>query len=356
MFFVATAPLAADGLLNCSPKGLGGLTLRARPAHGRLRGLHRQRRRTIAHVRENGRIVVMLCAFSGAPRIPASVRPRRSRDAAFAEVGRPFGRFELGPGARAIVLAHLTRIADSCGWGVPVFEEQTSDRDTLRRWAESKGDDGVKAYRAEEESRVPRRPAGVDPVGRPVQRERASRSMRDDAVEHARVEQRRSTVSATPSARIAPTLSDPPSARARFASSPDHGAVSTVTATAPSPCSPRATSTNVSTSAEPHEGQVDDRDAPAPAAAGGRGRERFGFGGRVLFGHGRSGLRWDHGDSRGATLADDPGADTFLTPFRIFFASSSKPTHLWCRCRYAVPRTTTHGRACARRAPTSYRR
>lgn len=148
MFFVATAPMAADGLLNCSPKGLGGLTVLDALTVGYVdftgSGVE-----TIAHVRENGRIVIMLCAFSGAPRIlrlygrgevvtPASPR--------WADLS---GRFTLGPGARAIVLAHLTRIADSCGWGVPVFEEHTSDRDTLRRWAESKGEDGVKAYRAE---------------------------------------------------------------------------------------------------------------------------------------------------------------------------------------------------------------
>ncbi len=148
MFFVATAPLAADGLLNCSPKGLGGLTVLDPLTVGYVdftgSGVE-----TIAHVRENGRIVLMLCAFSGAPRIVRLygrgevVTPRSPRWADLSE------RFEVGPGARAIVLAHLTRIADSCGWGVPVFEEQTSDRDTLRRWAESKGEDGVKAYRAE---------------------------------------------------------------------------------------------------------------------------------------------------------------------------------------------------------------
>ena len=148
MFFVATAPMAADGLLNCSPKGLGGLTVLDPMTVGYVdftgSGVE-----TIAHVREDGRIVLMLCAFSGAPRIlrlygrGEVVTPDSPK---WADLSL---RFTLGPGARAIVLAHLTRIADSCGWGVPVFEEPTSDRDTLRRWAENKGEDGVKAYRAE---------------------------------------------------------------------------------------------------------------------------------------------------------------------------------------------------------------
>ncbi len=148
MCFVATAPLAADGLLNCSPKGLGGLTVLDPLTVGYVdftgSGVE-----TIAHVRENGRIVIMLCAFSGAPRIlrlhgrGEVVTPGSAKWAHLSQ------RFTLGPGARALVLAHLTRIADSCGWGVPVFEAATSDRDTLRRWAESKGEDGVKAYRAE---------------------------------------------------------------------------------------------------------------------------------------------------------------------------------------------------------------
>ena len=78
MFFVGTAPLAGDGHVNVSPKGPGG-TLRVlgprRVAYLDIAGSGAE---TIAHLRENGRIVVMLCAFEGPPRIVRSTAPARS--------------------------------------------------------------------------------------------------------------------------------------------------------------------------------------------------------------------------------------------------------------------------------------
>ena len=68
MFFVATAPLSPDGHVNCSPKG--GDTLRVLGPRelayleGGGSGIE-----TVAHLRENGRMVIMICAFSGSPRI-----------------------------------------------------------------------------------------------------------------------------------------------------------------------------------------------------------------------------------------------------------------------------------------------
>jgi hypothetical protein len=76
MFFVGSAPLAADGHVNLSPKGPGG-SLRIlgdhRVAYLDIAGSGSE---TIAHLRENGRIVVMLCAFEGPPDTPRSARPR----------------------------------------------------------------------------------------------------------------------------------------------------------------------------------------------------------------------------------------------------------------------------------------
>src|ERR671927_1681834 len=69
MFFVATAPLAADGRVNVSPKGPIG-TLRVLDDHTvAYLDVTGSGAETIAHLRENGRIVVMLCAFEGPPRI-----------------------------------------------------------------------------------------------------------------------------------------------------------------------------------------------------------------------------------------------------------------------------------------------
>jgi hypothetical protein len=127
MFFVGSAPLAGDGHVNVSPKGPGG-TLRVlgpdRVAYLDLTGSGAE---TIAHLRENGRIVVMLCAFEGPPRIVRLhgrgevVLPGDERydpllaEAAFAETTVPEAR-------RAVVLVEVTRIASSCGYGVPLMD------------------------------------------------------------------------------------------------------------------------------------------------------------------------------------------------------------------------------------------
>lgn len=68
MFFVATAPLSADGHVNMSPKGLDTFRVLTpnRVAYLDLTGSGNE---TSAHLRENGRITFMFCAFSGAPNI-----------------------------------------------------------------------------------------------------------------------------------------------------------------------------------------------------------------------------------------------------------------------------------------------
>jgi pyridoxamine 5'-phosphate oxidase-like protein len=126
MFFVGTAPLAGDGHVNVSPKGPIG-TLRVlgphRIAYLDLMGSGAE---TVAHLRENGRIVVMFCAFDGPPRIlrlhgrGEAVFPEDPRhDALMAEAG-----FELGTvpeGRRAVVVVDVVRVGDSCGYGVPLM-------------------------------------------------------------------------------------------------------------------------------------------------------------------------------------------------------------------------------------------
>src|SRR3954468_1972903 len=68
MFFVATAPLAADGHVNVSPKGLESFAI-LDPMTVAYIDLTGSGVETIAHLKENGRIVVMFCAFNGPPRI-----------------------------------------------------------------------------------------------------------------------------------------------------------------------------------------------------------------------------------------------------------------------------------------------
>jgi hypothetical protein len=146
LFFVATAPLAAQGLLNCSPKGMDSFRVLG-PREVAYLDLTGSGIETAAHLGENGRIVFMFCALSGPPKILRlyGTGVYHQRDSAgFREVQE---QFVLLPGTRGIVRAQLSRIADSCGFAVPTYEF-TGERDTLIRWAESKGDAALQTYRA----------------------------------------------------------------------------------------------------------------------------------------------------------------------------------------------------------------
>jgi hypothetical protein len=143
MFFVGTAPLDADGHVNVSPKGpigslriLGPLTVAYLDVVG-------SGAETIAHLRENGRIVIMLCAFQGPPRIVrlhGTGEVVAASDPEFSELLASCG-FDGGgapPEAwRAIVVVKLERIADSCGYGVPLMSYQ-GRREHHDLWAAKK--------------------------------------------------------------------------------------------------------------------------------------------------------------------------------------------------------------------------
>jgi hypothetical protein len=145
MFFVATAPSGSEGHVNLSPKGLAGLAILGprRVAYLDLTGSGIE---TIAHVRENGRVTIMLCAFSGPPRICRLY----GRGTVHTVGSEPFAalaaEFPSLPGARAIVDVDVTRISTSCGFGVPLMD-LVGTRDDLTAWARRKGDDGLTEYR-----------------------------------------------------------------------------------------------------------------------------------------------------------------------------------------------------------------
>lgn len=148
IFFVSTAPLLADGHINCSPKGLD--TFRVVGAQEVLYlDLIGSGIETIAHLKENGRIVLMFCAFDGPTRIV-----RLHGHGTVHERGTPgFAAFEplFLPlqGRRAIIHIQLRRIADSCGYGVPLYEYK-GQRETLIKWAITKGDERIKEYQRQE--------------------------------------------------------------------------------------------------------------------------------------------------------------------------------------------------------------
>jgi Pyridoxamine 5'-phosphate oxidase len=127
MFFVGTAPLGADGHVNVSPKGpIGSLAVLDDHTVAYL-DVVGSGAETIAHIRENGRVVVMLCAFEGPPRIlrlhgtGEVVLAADERFRALVEQGG-YVRPPVPESNRALVVVHVTRVADSCGYGVPLMD------------------------------------------------------------------------------------------------------------------------------------------------------------------------------------------------------------------------------------------
>src|SRR4029453_7449543 len=147
VFFVATPPLAADGHVNLSPKGLDTFRIvdRQTVAYLDLTGSGIE---TVAHLRENGRIVFCFCAFEGPPRIVRLHGRGEGLEPAapdFANL-RPLFPAEL-EGVRSIIRVELRRIADSCGYAVPLMRYE-GDRRQLIAWTAKKGPEGVAGYQA----------------------------------------------------------------------------------------------------------------------------------------------------------------------------------------------------------------
>jgi predicted pyridoxine 5'-phosphate oxidase superfamily flavin-nucleotide-binding protein len=157
LFFVGTAPLAADGHVNVSPKGPIG-TLRVLDEHtvAYLDGVG-SGAETIAHVRENGRIVVMLCAFSGPPRIVrlhGRATVHLPGEEGYEELlsACAFDDPSLPQARRSIVSVQVTRVADSCGYGVPLMAYE-GRREHAEKWVAKRlrtgGPEAMREYEAE---------------------------------------------------------------------------------------------------------------------------------------------------------------------------------------------------------------
>jgi Pyridoxamine 5'-phosphate oxidase len=162
VFFVATAPcLTSDGEgghVNLSPKGypdtfvvLGSRSV----AYLDLTGSGAE---TIAHLRQNGQITIMFCSFERETKIlrlygtGSVVLPGDTRwaelAAHFPRTARPAGAGVAAGNERSIIVVEIDRIADSCGYAVPVMELKT-ERNVLDRWAQSKSAAELDTYRAE---------------------------------------------------------------------------------------------------------------------------------------------------------------------------------------------------------------
>ncbi len=130
LFFVATAPLAAEGHVNCSPKGGDSLRVLGPRQVAWLDGAG-SGIETIAHLRDNGRIVVMFCAFQGAPRIVRLHGVGTVVDPAHADFAGMLARFAPQPSVRSIIRIDVQRVSDSCGYGVPLMDFRAERPDSV---------------------------------------------------------------------------------------------------------------------------------------------------------------------------------------------------------------------------------
>lgn len=145
VFFVATAPLSAGQHLNVSPKGLKG-TFTVLDEHTvAYLDLTGSGVETIAHLRENGRVVLMFCAFSDRPRIVRIHGRGRVVTPESAEFEALVRRFSAHPGIRSVIVVAATRVSDSCGYAVPQMD-YVEDRQVLDLSAAKRGPEGIVEY------------------------------------------------------------------------------------------------------------------------------------------------------------------------------------------------------------------
>jgi len=142
MFFVATA--TADSRINLSPKGLNSLRVLG-PNRVIWLNLTGSGNETAAHLAQDGRMTVMFCAFEGPPlilRLYGHARILLTSDDGWDEC---YAHFDPLPGARQIVDMDVDLVHTSCGFGVPLYDF-AGQRPLLNRWAEKKGDAGIRDY------------------------------------------------------------------------------------------------------------------------------------------------------------------------------------------------------------------
>lgn len=145
LFFVATAPLGPDGHPNVSPKGhdtfriLGPTTV----CYLDLTGSGVE---TLAHIKENGRIVLMFCSFDDTPRIVRLHGKAEAIEPGHPEYAELRELYPDGPGARSVIRIEVSRIANSCGFGVPIYRFE-KERPTMIGWYVDQGEEELAAYR-----------------------------------------------------------------------------------------------------------------------------------------------------------------------------------------------------------------
>jgi hypothetical protein len=148
MFFVGTAPDSPDGHMNVSPKGLDTFRILG-PNSVAYLDLTGSGIETVAHLRQNGRITILFCAFEGKPlilRLHGRGKVVEPSDLGWDALIAEFPEY---PGIRSVIVVDVERVADSCGYAVPLYEYK-GERSQLITYAEKKGPEGMEKYKAQE--------------------------------------------------------------------------------------------------------------------------------------------------------------------------------------------------------------
>eukprot|EP01037_Dinobryon_pediforme_P008426 gene8426-8514_t len=147
IFFTATAPLSGSGHVNLSPKGTDCLRVLS-PNQVAYMDIIGSGNETSAHLIEHGRITIMFCAFDGPPNILRLYGSGRAVLPGEPEWAGLSVHFKLVLATRQIIVADVDMVQTSCGFSVPYYSYE-GERDQAEKWAESKGADGLEAYKAE---------------------------------------------------------------------------------------------------------------------------------------------------------------------------------------------------------------
>lgn len=149
IFFVATAPAGAEGRVNVSPKGMSGTLAVLGERRVAYLDWHGSGAETIAHLRENGRITLMFCAFGGPPKIVRLHGHARALLVGDRAAGELLAHFPHAPdthAVRTVIDVAVERVSDSCGFAVPLMTYE-GDRDLLVRAHERRTDADLEDYR-----------------------------------------------------------------------------------------------------------------------------------------------------------------------------------------------------------------
>lgn len=143
MFFTGSAP-SSGGRVNVSPKGIDGLSIidDHTVAYLDLTGSGNE---TAAHIKENGRLTIMLCSFQGQPKILRIYGKGRSVQPGDEGWDELIARFPKREGVRQVIVLSIESAQTSCGFGVPLYEYR-GQRDEFHAWAAKKGPDGIIEY------------------------------------------------------------------------------------------------------------------------------------------------------------------------------------------------------------------